>query len=97
MVQISVLVDFSGISRMITGQSEYPMQLPEGATVRKAIQEMAKAFPGLIGEIIEPGGKQLIASNVFSLKGEKILRESELDYPLVDGDQLILLSLLSGG
>ena len=97
MDQISVLVDFSGISRMITGKSEFPMQLPQGATVENAIQELAKTFPKLIGEIIDPDGKQLIASNIFSLKGEKIISESETDYPLTDGDQLILLSLLSGG
>ena len=97
MSQISVLVDFSGISRMITGKSEFPMKLPQGATVENAVQELAKTFPKLIGEIIDQNKKQLIASNVFSLKGEKILSESEMDYPLADGDQLILLSLLSGG
>ena len=73
------------------------MLLPEGATVENAVQELARSFPKLIGEIIDRDGKKLIASNVFSLKGEKILSESDTDYPLSDGDQLILLSLLSGG
>ena len=97
MTQISVQVDFSGISRMITGQSEFSLQLSEGATVGEAIQQLAKEFPGLVGEIIEPDGQKLIGSNVFSLKGEKIIPESELDFRLYDGDLLILLSLLSGG
>ena len=97
MTQISVQIDFSGISRIITGQSKFSLRLPEGATVGEAIQQLAKDFPGLVGEIIELDGRKLIGSNVFSLKGEKIIPESELDFRLYDGDLLILLSLLSGG
>ena len=97
MEKIRVLVDFSGISRMITGKSEVEIQLDANATVGDLIQSLSKTFPGLVGEIIDLDGKHLFASNVFSLKGEKIIPENEVDIPLNEGDHLILLSLLSGG
>jgi hypothetical protein len=51
----------------------------------------------LVGQIIEPNGKDLIPTNVFSLNGEKILRENDKSYCPKQGDKLILLSILSGG
>jgi molybdopterin converting factor small subunit len=92
-----ISVDFSGIPRMITGVSEHSLHFSGEATVGELIQKLAKDFPALVGEIIEKDQSKLIGSNVFSLKGEKILAETDLDYQLNDGDQLILLSLLSGG
>lgn len=97
MTPLNVQVEFSGISRMLTGQSVYTLRLAQGATIREVIQKMAQEFPGLVGEIIETDGQTLIPSNLFSLNGQKILHESEVDYEVQDGDQLILLSLLSGG
>lgn len=58
---------------------------------------LANDYPALKGEVIEKDGKKLIPTNLFSLNGQKILHENNLDFTPNDGDKLILLSLLAGG
>ncbi|BBB47753.1 hypothetical protein Pelsub_P0980 [Pelolinea submarina] len=82
---------------MLTGQSEVDLTLSSGDTLQQVITSLAKRYPALIGEVFEKGGQSLIPTNVFSLNGEKIIHENELTFKPMDGDKLILLSLLAGG
>ena len=94
---IQVLVEFSAISRVLTGQSEFPLNLKKGANIADLIATLGKKFPQLLGQIIEKDGKALIPTNVFSVNGQKIIHETDTTFQPEDGDKLILLSLLSGG
>ena len=94
---IQVQVEFSAISRVLTGQSEFPLNLKKGASIADLIAALGKKFPQLLGQIIEKDGKALIPTNVFSVNGQKIIHETDTAYQPEDGDNLILLSLLSGG
>jgi len=73
------------------------LDLQKGADIGDVVNALGKAFPQLLGEIIEKDGKSLIPTNIFSVNGEKIIHESDLQYQPDEGDRLILLSLLSGG
>lgn len=97
MEQIQVKVEFTGISRVLTGESEVCLNLKPGTHVSDVIRLLGTRYPQLRGQIIEKDGKQLIPTNVFSVNGEAILHESDLTYQPADGDALILLSLLAGG
>jgi molybdopterin converting factor small subunit len=92
-----VVVEFTGVSRMLTGQSEVDLILSSGDTLQQVITSLAKRYPALVGEVFEKSGQSLIPTNVFSLNGEKIIHENELTFKPMDGDKLILLSLLAGG
>ena len=46
---------------------------------------------------VDKNGNSFIATNLFSLNGEKIIQESEMNGAPGDGDRLILISLLAGG
>lgn len=92
-----VKVEFSSISRMLTGEKELILQLEKGADVRNVVQALGKRYPQLLGQIIEKDGQSLIPTNLFSVNGEKIIHESDLRFQPEEGDRLILLSLLSGG
>ena len=94
---IQVFVEFSAISRVLTGQSEFPLNLKKGASIADLVAALGKKFPQLLGQIIEKDGKALIPTNVFSVNGQKIIHESDTSFQPDDGDKLILLSLLSGG
>jgi len=94
---IQVFVEFSAISRVLTGRSEFPLNLKKGASIADLIATLGKEFPQLLGQIIEKDGKALIPTNVFSVNGQKIIHESDTAFQPNDGDKLILLSLLSGG
>ena len=92
-----MFVEFSAISRVLTGQSEFSLILKKGASIADVVAALGMKFPQLLGQIIEKDGKALIPTNVFSVNGQKIIHESDTAFKPNDGDKLILLSLLSGG
>ena len=97
METMQIKVEFSSISRVLTGKKEMMLDLHKGANIGDVISALGKAYPQLLGEIIEKNGESMIPSNIFSVNGEKIIHESDLQYQPDEGDRLILLSLLSGG
>lgn len=97
METIQLFVEFSAISRVLTGQSEFSLILKKGASIADVVAALGMKFPQLLGQIIEKDGKALIPTNVFSVNGQKIIHESDTAFKPNDGDKLILLSLLSGG
>ena len=92
-----ILVEFTGISRALTGRSEYMISLADTVEIKDVVRQISRTFPKLVGEVIEPDGETLIPTNLFSLNGEQILSEEQLQFNTKDGDRLILLSLLAGG
>jgi molybdopterin converting factor small subunit len=97
MGKIQVLVEFTGISRVLTGKMEYQLPLGDGAVMMDVVRAIGRKFPHLLGEVIEKDGQTLIPTNLFSVNGKQILNEKQLHYQPKDGDRLILLSLLAGG
>lgn len=92
-----VKVEFSGISRMLTGQNEYQLQLAEDATIGDVIAAVAESYPALVGEVIDADRRHLIETNVFSINGQRIIQGNETEVSPQDDDTIILLSLLAGG
>jgi molybdopterin converting factor small subunit len=97
MEQIQVKVEFTGVSRVLTGATETRLTLDKGSSVGCVIRQLGEQNPQLVGHIIEKDGATLIPTNVFSVNGQSILHESDLAFEPKDGDTLILLSLLAGG
>ncbi|MCD6577075.1 MAG: MoaD/ThiS family protein [Anaerolineaceae bacterium] len=97
MNNIKILVEFTGISRILTGKMEYQLPLVNGAVVRDVVRAIGRKFPPLVGEVIEEDGETLVPTNLFSVNGKQILNEKNMHYQPKDGDRLILLSLLAGG
>jgi len=97
MKPIQVKVEFTGVSRVLTGEPEIYLSLDEGASVAHVIRQIGERYPQLIGQVIEKDGASLFPTNVFSVNGQNILHESDISYQPKDGDKLILLSLLAGG
>lgn len=94
---MQVLVEFTGISRVLTSQQERTLTLEEGATLQDVVRTLAREYPVLVGDVIQADRESLIATNLFSLNGKKILHENDTQFQPQDGDKLILLSLLAGG
>ena len=97
MESIHINVEFSAISRVLTGRSDFSLTLKKSASIADVVAALGKKFPQLLGQIIEKDGKALIPTNVFSVNGQRIIHESDTAFQPNDGDKLILLSLLSGG
>ncbi len=97
MNEFQVVVEFTGVSRMLAGQSEMTFKIRQGTTFSEIVKLIGKKFPSLIGQIIDKNGSVFIASNLFSLNGQQIIQESEMNGSPTAGDRLILISLLAGG
>ncbi len=94
---MQVQVEFTGVSRVLTGQSGCTLSLEPSGSILDVIIELARQYPAMVGEIFNKDGKSLIPTNVFSLNGKEILHEDDLQFQPKEGDKLILLSLLAGG
>ena len=94
---MEVVVEFTGISRMVTGLQEWSCPITSRTTLKEMVSLLAERFPAMKGQIIEKDGNSLIATNLFSINGVKIVKPDEMDETLKPGDRLILLSLLAGG
>ena len=97
MEELQVLVEFTGVSRMLTGVSELSLKITPGTTFADIVNNLGKKFPSLVGQIIEKNGRDFIATNLFSLNGQRIIQEGEMNGTPANGDRLILVSLLAGG
>jgi hypothetical protein len=97
MNEFQVQIEFTGISRMLTGQSEMTINIRQDTPFSEIVKLLGKKFPSMLGQIIDQNGKEFIASNLFSLNGQRIIQESEMDGSPKEGDRLILISLLAGG
>jgi molybdopterin converting factor small subunit len=97
MNKFQVAVEFTGISRMITGQSELMVNIQQSTTYAEIVKMLGKKFPRLLGQIIDKNGSEFIATNLFSLNGQRIIQGSEMNESPNEGDRLILISLLAGG
>ena len=97
MEEIQVLVEFTGVSRMLAGVSELSLKIPPGTSFADIVNKIGLKFPSLVGQIIDKNGRDFIATNLFSLNGQRIIQEGEMNGTPTNGDRLILVSLLAGG
>jgi len=82
---------------MLTGQSEMMIKIRQDTAFSEIVELLGMKFPSLVGQIIDKNGNDLIATNLFSLNGQRIIQESEMKESPKEGDRLILISLLAGG
>jgi molybdopterin converting factor small subunit len=97
MEELQVLIEFTGVSRMLTGVSELSLNIKPGTAFAEIVSLLGQKYPSLLGQIIDKNGRDFIATNLFSLNGQRIIQESEMNGAPENGDRLILLSLLAGG
>ena len=94
---MQIRVEFLGLSRLVTGVKEVPLELEEGATFRDIIALPGVRYPELIGNVIQPGVRSLQEPNIFNLNARKMVQASQLDTGPSDGDRVILMSMSAGG
>lgn len=94
---MNILVEFAGISRVLTGVRDLPLSLAPGASYRDVIRQLGLRFPTLVGQVIQHDGETLFPENKIALNGKRILPDSALDTSPDDGDRLTLMSILAGG
>lgn len=94
---MNILVELGGIARIVTGERQIALTLPEETTFREIVRLLGARYPALVGQVIHPDGDSLYASHMLSLNGKLMVRPEQLDESPRDGDRLIVMSILAGG
>ncbi len=92
-----IQVEFTGAAKEIAGRGEVSLTLPETASYREVIQDLAQRYPGLVGMIIAPDRRSLLSAMIFDRNGGEAILPGMLDQSPQDGDRLILLYFIVGG
>ena len=95
---MKVKVQYLGFIRNLVKRSEDEVELEEGASLSVVLDKIA----GLYGrpfkkEFYEPGLKDVKMGFVVTVNGILMGQLHGVDTPLNDGDNIILMSLMSGG
>ncbi len=85
------VVELFGQARVLAGVRSLCV---EGKTVREVLLGLAQRCPELVGPVLEPDG-HLTPAYMLNLNGTRFT--SRLDEPLAGGDELLIISSLSGG
>lgn len=94
---MNIQMEFTGISRIVTGEKTVPLTLDDGTTFRDIVRLLGARYPRLLGEVIHVHGDTLQASNMLNLNGKRMIQPAHMDDCPKDGDRLILMSILAGG
>jgi hypothetical protein len=94
---MEVLIEFQGISRVLTKSKKLPLNVPSNTTYRQIIQRLAALYPNLVGEVIAKDQQTMFGSNMLSLNGKHMVRPSDLGNSPKSGDKLTIMSILAGG
>lgn len=94
---MTVTVELTGAARAHAGVKSLTIHLPEGATYRDIVRELAKRFPQLVGWLIAPDGESFLSSNMLVIDGDLATPVMVLDETPSDGAHLILMSVITGG
>ena len=94
---MQVLVEFMCVARVVSGVKQATLDLAEGTTFRQIVRLLARKYPQLVGEVIQPDGETFQPSNLLNLNGRRMIQPAQMDDTPQDGDRLVLMSILAGG
>lgn len=93
----AITVEFTGLSKSITGTTKTTLNLPEGSTYRDVIRLLGKVYPQLIGVLIDADGETFLSSNMFIIDGDYANPAMIMTETVKDGEHLHLMSVITGG
>jgi hypothetical protein len=96
-LQMNVVVEFIGVSRILSGVSEVNLSIPGNGTYRDVIHELSKKFPQFNDQLIDIHQNCFIGSSMFNIDGKRMIKSAELDDRADENGHLILMSVLAGG
>lgn len=94
---LTVIVEFTGLSKAIAGTAQTTLSLPEGSTYRDLIRHLGEIYPPLIGVLIAEDGETFLSSNMFIIDGDYANPAMVMNDPIKDGEHLHLMSVITGG
>ena len=84
-------IELFGPARLLAGRRYADVP---GHTARQMLRQLAAACPELVGQVLQADGRPTPAYTL-NINGTRFT--TNVDEPLIEGDELLLLSSLSGG
>ena len=93
---ITITVRYHNLLRRMTGVKEERVALPEGASLRDALERLAQRHgPALQEMLFEPDGG--ISLHLALFCNRQLVRHGQHDAPLSADDELMLFPAIAGG
>jgi len=92
---ITCTVELFGVARLLAKIPKITLTLPEGATASDMFSAMAAKLPVLVGKVIKPDAKGLIAGHACNLNGRDFVRDPS--FQIHGGDCVFIISADAGG
>ena len=93
-----VKVHYVGLVRSATNRGEDEIELEDGASLSKLLDKLAGTYgKPFEKDIYEPGMKELKVNFVVTVNGLFMGQLNGVDTQLKNGDNIILMSLMTGG
>ncbi|MFQ5834448.1 MAG: MoaD/ThiS family protein [bacterium] len=93
---MTVTVRFLSAFHDLTGSKR--LFFVEGKTLEQIIDELETQIPGLKEKLLDSDGKLHPAYHVIHIKGNNMQGLcSKLDCPIGDGNEIVIMPLISGG
>jgi len=94
---LTITVEFTGLSRAITGTPKKELKVTEGTTYQDVIRMIGRIYPQLVGVLIAEDGETFLSSNLFIIDGDYANPAMVMADPVKDGENLHLISVITGG
>lgn len=94
---MQITVEFVGVARVLTKTSYAVISLGDHGTYQDIVKDLGRQFPVLVDQMIDLKNGTFIGSNMFSKDGKRMIRPTEMRESPIDGEHLILMSVLAGG
>jgi molybdopterin converting factor small subunit len=94
---IRVTVELLGLARLAAGQKEVSLDLADDATFRDIVRTLARQYPKMIGNVIQPDGETLQRPNILNLNARRMIRPEQMSDHPTEGDRIIFMSISAGG
>jgi MoaD family protein len=95
---LKVRVQYFGYIKNILNKKEEPFELDEGASLSDLLNKMAGIYGATFKkDVYEPGLKDVKMGFSVTINGVLMGQLGGIDTELTDGDNVILMSLMSGG
>ena len=97
-LEMKVKVQYLSMVKSFTNRSQDEFELEEGALLSEVLDKIAAAYgKTFIKEVYDPKQKEVKATFVAMINGVLMDQLKGANTPLKDGDNIILMSLMTGG
>jgi len=95
---MKIKIHYLGLVKTYTNKTQEDVNLPDGAKVSDLLSGLAKKFGNQFGqEIYEPGMKDVKPMFTVMVNGIVMGQLNGVDTKLKEGDNVILMPLMTGG